>query len=177
MPNRRRNGEWFLRGGGVPCPAPSLHGGTHDYHHARMTRPSPVLVLLIGACAAAIVAAGCGSQEAESEPGAQLFAARCGGCHTLEAAGTEGSSGARPTGPNLNQRRETRNQVLYAIRNGGFSGAIMPQNIVVGAEAQAVADFVAKNAGSKAKNPPSPKSPSQGATGSTGATGESGSGE
>ena len=140
-----------------------------------MTRPSPVLVLLIGACAAAIVAAGCGSQEADSEPGAQLFAARCGGCHTLEAAGTEGSTGKRPAGPNLDQRAETRDQVLYAIRNGGFSGAIMPQNIVVGADAEAVAAFVAKNAGAKAESPPSPKS--QGSEGSEGATGESGSGQ
>jgi mono/diheme cytochrome c family protein len=139
-----------------------------------MTRPTPVLVFLIGACAAAIVAAGCGSQEAESDPGAQLFAARCGGCHTLEAAGTEGSTGERPSGPNLNQRHETRNQVLYAIRNGGFSGAIMPQNIVVGADAQAVAAFVAKNAGTKAKSPPSPKAPAGGSTGTTGTTGSGG---
>ena len=121
-----------------------------------MTRPSPVLAFVIGACAAAVVAAGCGSQKAESESGAQLFAARCGGCHTLEAAGTEGSSGARPTGPNLNQRRETRDQVLYAIRNGGFSGAIMPQNIVVGDEADAVAKFVAATAGTEVNRPPRP---------------------
>src|SRR4051812_49907832 len=137
---------------------PPLHRDPHDYHHARMTRPIPVLVFLIGACAAAAVAAGCGSQKPESNSGAQLFAARCGGCHTLEAAGTEGSSGERPTGPNLNQRHETRDQVLYAIRNGGFSGAIMPQNVVVGKDAQAVAAFVARNAGVKAKSPPSPKS-------------------
>ena len=38
--------------------------------------------------------------------------------------------------------------MLYAIRNGGFSGAIMPQNIVVGEDAQAVAEFVAKYSGS-----------------------------
>jgi len=149
---------------------PPLHQDPHDYHHARMTRPIPVLVFLIGACAAAAVAAGCGSQEPESNHGAQLFAARCGGCHTLEAAGTEGSSGQRPSGPNLNQRHETPDQVLYAIRNGGFSGAIMPQNIVVGKDAEAVAAFVAKNAGSQAKSPPSPK----GATGTTGAGGSGG---
>ena len=50
-------------------------------------------------------------------------------------------------GPNLNARRETEDQVLYAIRNGGFSGAIMPQNIVVGEDAEAVAEFVAEYAG------------------------------
>ena len=38
-------------------------------------------------------------------------------------------------------------RVLYAIRNGGFSGQIMPQNIVVGSDAKAVAQFLAKYAG------------------------------
>ena len=103
-----------------------------------------------------LAAAGCGSdgQEVDS-PGATLFAERCAGCHTLEAAGTEGSNpDERVAGPNLNNRHETKDQVLYAIRNGGFSGAIMPQNIVVGKEAEAVADFVSKYAGKSAKNPP-----------------------
>jgi hypothetical protein len=44
--------------------------------------------------------------------------------------------------------------VLYAIRNGGFSGAIMPQNIVTGPQAQQVAAFVAKYAGQEATIPP-----------------------
>jgi len=141
-----------------------------------MTRPTPVLVLLIGACAAALVAAGCGSQSPQDNRGAQLFSQRCGGCHSLDAAGTEGSTGVRPTGPNLNQRHETRDQVLFAIRNGGFSGAIMPQNVVVGADAQAVAAFVAKNAGTKAKSPPSPKQANQSSSGATGPSGASGAG-
>jgi hypothetical protein len=37
--------------------------------------------------------------------------------------------------------------VLYAIENGGFSGAYMPQNIVVGQDAKDVANFVATYAG------------------------------
>ena len=41
--------------------------------------------------------------------------------------------------------------MLFAIQNGGFSGAIMPQNIVVGKEAEEVAKFVAKYAGDDAK--------------------------
>ena len=40
--------------------------------------------------------------------------------------------------------------MLYAIRNGGFSGQIMPQNIVVGSDAVAIAQFLAKYAGLKA---------------------------
>ena len=54
-------------------------------------------------------------------------------------------------GPNFNVRREEVDGVLYAIRNGGFSGAIMPENIVTGEEAQHVAEFLAKYAGREAE--------------------------
>ena len=111
--------------------------------------------------AAGVVA--CGSQgissEIASQPenvqhGAQLFYERCSGCHTFEAANAYGSKpegqlqgGERTNGPNFNQRKETRDDVLFAIRNGGFSGAIMPANIVTGQDAEAVADFVTKYSG------------------------------
>ena len=62
----------------------------------------------------------------------------------------------RTQGPSLDQRTETYQDALFAIQNGGFSGAIMPQNIVVGEEAEAVARFVAKYAGQKPKRPPRP---------------------
>lgn len=84
--------------------------------------------------------------------GADLFAANCSGCHTLGAAGTQGTGnrGTRVQGPNLDQRTETFDSALYVIQNGGYSGAIMPQNIVVGTEAEEVARFVAKYAGTDA---------------------------
>jgi hypothetical protein len=88
--------------------------------------------------------------------GAVLFSQRCSGCHTLSYAGTRGSaanvrSREITNGPNFNVRCERPvTRVLYAIENGGFSGAIMPQNIVVGAQARAVAQFVAKYAGRQA---------------------------
>ncbi len=90
--------------------------------------------------------------------GAILFATHCSGCHTLSAAGTQGSGnrGLRTQGPNLNGRTETYEDALFAIQNGGFSGAIMPQNIVVGEEAEAVARFVAKYAGEEAETSPRP---------------------
>ncbi len=90
--------------------------------------------------------------------GAVLFATHCSGCHTLSAAGTQGSGnrGLRTQGPNLNQRTETYDDALFAIQNGGFSGAIMPQNIIVGEEAEAVARFVAKYAGDEAEESPRP---------------------
>lgn len=90
--------------------------------------------------------------------GAELFATHCSGCHTLAAAGTQGSGnrGQRTQGPSLNQRSETYETALFAIQNGGFSGAIMPQNIVVGKEAEEVARFVAKYAGEEAESSPRP---------------------
>lgn len=93
-----------------------------------------------------------GISVSKSEPeykGAQLFAANCSGCHTLSAAGAQGTGnrGTRTQGPNLDQRKETLESALFAIENGGYSGAIMPQNIVVGDEADAVARFVAKYSG------------------------------
>ena len=110
--------------------------------------------------------AGCGKSNASGEiqvaakdppqiqRGAALFRDRCGGCHTFDAAGAQGSKplgqlsgGERTNGPNFSIRREEREDVLYAIRNGGFSGAIMPANIVVGRDAQAIADFMAKYSG------------------------------
>ncbi|HXV04457.1 MAG TPA: cytochrome c [Solirubrobacterales bacterium] len=91
--------------------------------------------------------------------GAVLFATHCSGCHTLSAAGTQGTGnrGVRTQGPSLNQRTETYKDALFAIQNGGFSGAIMPQNIVVGPEAEAVARFVAKYAGQEAETTPRPE--------------------
>jgi cytochrome c551 len=127
----------------------------------------PVLRKLLvptAAVAAALLVGACGSNGIELSEGdadyagAVLFSERCSGCHTLNAAGTEGSANRalRNQGPNLNQRVESRQDVLYAIRNGGFSGAIMPQNIVVGSAAEAVADFVAEYAGSDVNRPPRP---------------------
>ena len=117
------------------------------------------------AVAVVATAAGCGTQGiqvADNDPdhqGAQIFSERCAGCHTLTPAGTEGSANRseRVQGPNLDQRRETMDDVIYAIRNGGFSGAIMPQNIVVGDEAEQVARFVAKYAGKDAQTTVTPE--------------------
>lgn len=114
---------------------------------------------------AALSLSACGSEGIEvssddpSYEGAVLFSERCSGCHTLAAAGAEGSANRalRNQGPNLDERVETPEDVLFAIQNGGFSGAIMPQNIVVGDEADAVADFVAEYAGSEVDRPPSPQ--------------------
>jgi mono/diheme cytochrome c family protein len=116
------------------------------------------------AIAAALALGACGTegiQLAEDDPGYQgavLFAERCSGCHTLTAAGAQGSANRelRNQGPNLDERAESVDDVLYAIRNGGFSGALMPQNIVVGEEADAIAEFVAEYAGADVDEPVQP---------------------
>ncbi len=118
----------------------------------------------LAAIAAALALGACGTEGIEvasDDPnyaGAVLFSERCSGCHTLAAAGAEGSANRslRNQGPNLDERTESVDDVLYAIRNGGFSGAIMPQNIVVGDEADAIAGFVAEYAGSEVERPEQP---------------------
>jgi mono/diheme cytochrome c family protein len=119
------------------------------------------LAIASGVAVVAAGAAACGSQgispELASQPqnirhGAQLFAERWSGCHTFDLVGAEGTTlnvrqRERVDGPNFNVRPERAQDVRYAIRNGGYSGAIMPENIVVGRDAEDVAAFLAKYAG------------------------------
>jgi mono/diheme cytochrome c family protein len=119
-----------------------------------MSRPLLAAALIAGA-----ILTGCQTEEidvdsAADERGAQLFNERCSGCHTLAAASSEGSKpegqvsgGERTNGPNFETRKVQKDDILFAIRNGGFSGAVMPANIVVGDDAEAVADFLAKYSG------------------------------
>jgi mono/diheme cytochrome c family protein len=114
-------------------------------------------------CAALLGA--CGSQGIQVAKrstyyrGAVLFRDHCSGCHTLSVVGAVGSATniknrVRTNGPNFNIRKENVEQALYAIRNGGFSGAIMPENIVLGDDAQAVASFLAHYSGRQAQKVP-----------------------
>jgi mono/diheme cytochrome c family protein len=106
------------------------------------------------------VLAGCGGEievpdeETDLHAGAVLFNERCSGCHSLEAANSYGSKaedelegGEVTNGPNFNIRKVSRDDALFAIRNGGFSGQIMPANVVVGRDAELVADFLARYSG------------------------------
>jgi len=114
---------------------------------------------IVSALAAAGLLSACGSranlpanESASVKAGAQLFSKRCLGCHTLATVNALGSATRvrdreRVDGPNFNVRKEKMQDVLYAIRNGGFSGAIMPQNIVVGQDADHVAAFLSKYSG------------------------------
>ncbi len=138
---------------------------------ARMNRPNRVLLISLASVGAAASVAACGTEKisvAQSDPnhtGAVLFSQRCAGCHTLGAAATHGSSNNPRTreainGPNFNVRCERPvTRVLYAIENGGFSGAYMPQNIVLGQQAEEVARFVSKYAGHQAVYQPGSSTP------------------
>jgi cytochrome c6 len=117
-------------------------------------------LLLIAALALLLSLAGCGAEEpgvqtnddpppaeqpAGAERGAQLFNSSCGGCHILAAADTAGV-----VGPNLDELRPSRQDVLDAIDSG--PGA-MPANLLQGPDAEEVADFVEEYAG-RTDDPP-----------------------
>ena len=121
--------------------------------------------------------AGCGPQGVELSAadanneviarGARIFDQRCQPCHTLDVVGAQGSSEVAndreyKDGPNFNERKEDYEDVLYAIRNGGFSSGPMPQNIVTGEDAEAVARFLEKYSGQDAQRVPTPKPPPTG---------------
>ena len=129
-----------------------------------------LLLALLTISAAGLLSA-CGSESvdvpnasASTQNGATLFAERCSGCHTMDVAGAQGSATKvsdreRVDGPNFNKRKVCYDAALYAIRNGGASGAIMPGNIVVGTEARDVAAFLAEYSGEQASDPASPGGP------------------
>jgi mono/diheme cytochrome c family protein len=135
----------------------------------RRTRTIALCLLALGGLAACGKSIEVPDSQTRLHQGAELFNMRCGGCHTLDAAATSGSKskreikgGERTNGPNFNVRKEKKQDVLFAIRNGGFSGAIMPANIVVGDDAQKVAEFLSSYAG---KSGEASSSSSQGSTG------------
>jgi cbb3-type cytochrome c oxidase subunit III len=73
--------------------------------------------------------------------GKQIFVAKCGGCHTLRAAGTTGTQG-----PNLDVLKPAFPRVKKQVINGG---GIMPafKGVLNDAQINAVAKYVAEHAG------------------------------
>ena len=106
----------------------------------RMNRLTRVILITLAALAVSVAASACGTQSihvpktdstyAQDLQAANLFHQRCAGCHTLSYAATMGSAANVRTaeainGPNFNIRCERPAiRVLYAIENGGFSGAV-----------------------------------------------------
>ena len=130
-----------------------------------------ILTLALAACAVGLTA--CGSQEvdvpgasASVARGAQLFSERCSGCHTMGVAGAQGgatevSDREKVDGPNFSTRKACFADALYAIQNGGYSGAIMPANIVLGKDAEDVARFIAEYSGRDSEATASPSGPAK----------------
>jgi mono/diheme cytochrome c family protein len=115
-------------------------------------------VLLLAACALAL--AGCGGDDDDASgttptggggatateggaaDGAAVFAsAGCGGCHTLEAAGSSGM-----TGPNLDDLQPSQDQVAEQVRSGG-GGMPSFEDRLSADEIDAVAQYVSESAG------------------------------
>jgi cytochrome c550 len=90
-----------------------------------------------------------GSVSASDQQGLELFQINCGACHTLAAAGTDGV-----VGPDLDlslggfaKSADTVNgnrDLVYEVVINGRGGR-MPKGILQGAQAKAVAQFVADN--------------------------------
>ena len=114
-----------------------------------MRRSAAVLAL-----ATALLAAGCGTggiaKGGDQDAGKKLFLAKCAGCHTLADAGSNGKQG-----PNLDQafgpsRDQGFEQVTIeqVVRDQiELATPPMPANLVTGADADAVAAYVAQVAG------------------------------
>jgi cbb3-type cytochrome c oxidase subunit III len=105
-------------------------------------------------CATAVLAAGCGTggiaKGGDAGTGKQLFVAKCGGCHGLADAGTNGA-----VGPNLDdafaydrQQGYKDSTIEQVVRDQiEIAGGRMPANLYTGQNADDVAAYVASVAG------------------------------
>jgi mono/diheme cytochrome c family protein len=81
---------------------------------------------------------------ASEQRGKDLFRQTCASCHSLAAVNARGV-----TGPSLDQIGEvTPERIVNAIENGGTGQNLMPAGLLEGEEAQDVAEYVSKVAGS-----------------------------
>ena len=116
------------------------------------TRLRRALAVALAAAGVALVATGCGREEADLVTGKQLFVEKCGTCHALERAGT-----SAPQGPNLDEAfgparedglgEETIQGVVRRQIANVRRGSIMPEDLVTGDDARDVAAYVAAVAG------------------------------
>ena len=122
-------------------------GAEHNLGMRRLTPLLATLVLALAACGGddeggggtTPPAGGGGGGGETAAEGKSVFTSNCGSCHTLSDAGTNGQ-----VGPNLDDVKPDKDTVLNALRTG--PGA-MPTNVVTGADADAVAEYVSSAAG------------------------------
>jgi mono/diheme cytochrome c family protein len=99
------------------------------------------ILLLLPLALAGCGPSGDGGRSSGASDPKSIFAGTCGGCHTLRAAGTTGTFG-----PDLDQLEPSRATVLRAIKTGPGP---MPAGLLTGAQAEAVATYVASVAGKR----------------------------
>lgn len=138
-PGRRPGGNSLARALAVPVLAVLVAIGIGVYFGLRSGRETPVDVG--GVATAPVETAPVETAPPSRESAKELFAHTCGSCHTLAAAGVTGG-----IGPNLDEAKPTRDQVLTMIRNGSLSGA-MPAGLLTGDDAERVAAYVSRNVG------------------------------
>ena len=106
------------------------------------------------ALAVAALLAGCGqtgvAKGGDLSQGKELFVQRCGGCHRLQDAGTQGQQGPDLDGAFAGVRQQgfresTIKQVVYDQIY--HAAAPMPQKLVTGSDAASVASYIASVAG------------------------------
>ena len=134
----------------------TLRGKKHERHESALASFGLTAMLLAGALVIAGTALAVndkGAGETPNQPqlggtsvtaaaGAELFTQSCGSCHTLKAAGAQGT-----VGPNLDDLKPSSALVLAALKNGGKGSGTMPKDLLTGKDAQAVSDYVAEVAG------------------------------
>ena len=132
----------------------------------RLISHLPRLVIAVAAAASVVAMSGCDLQEdADTTRGEQLFVQKCGSCHALTAAGTQGN-----VGPNLDYafkaaRKMGSDQdtiegiVTHQIEyprpaSPKDTSVYMPANLVTGKDVDDVAAYVASVAGVPGIKPP-----------------------
>src|SRR5262245_23571243 len=104
-----------------------------------------LVVIAAAVSAVALLAAGCGSigyteGTGDRARGKELFTQKCGSCHTLADAGTQGQIGPNLDYAFLASRRDglgetsivqvVRGQIAYPVTKPSTGGPGMPANIV-----------------------------------------------
>ena len=102
----------------------------------------------LGAVAIALALGACGRNDPNLETGKAKFVEKCGSCHTLSRAGTQGT-----TGPNLDTafraalkdgfNRDTIEGIVHKQILHPRVDSVMPAGLVKGADASDVAAYVA----------------------------------
>lgn len=111
-----------------------------------------LVLALLAATALLVLASGCGRDEPDLSSGKALFVQKCGSCHELSRADTQGK-----TGPNLDEsfetalregfNRETVKGIVQRQIDNPLNNSKMPAGLVKGKDASDVSAYVAKVAG------------------------------